>query len=365
MILNLLKTLAIQSLLLSVSLSVGIQGLAQTDLTDGPYLFEEENEWVAYSIANGNMERRPLPENRMANTFSIATDIEGKTFQVNLKPGFSYELSTYDMPDKLVAISDIEGNFSAFRELLQVTGVIDEALNWQFGEGHLVLTGDFFDRGSMVTEVLWLIYKLEWEAYEAGGHIHFILGNHEIMNLQGDLRYVAGKYEQSAKLMDKDLVDLYSLDTELGQWLRTKNIVERIGDHLFVHAGLSQKVNELNLSIAEINTMARPYYDRDAYLADAEVKTLMSGDGPFWYRGYYRGGKIASVIEKSLKQFGVSHIITGHTVVADTISTWHDGTVINIDTRHAEGKSEALVIEGGRHYRVDTAGERKPLFADR
>lgn len=73
---------------------------------------------------------------------------------------------------------------------------------------------------------------------------------------------------------------------------------------------------------------------------------------------------MAAVIEQSLQQFGVSHIITGHTVVADTISTWHEGKVINIDTRHAEGKSEALVIEGGRHYRVDIAGERKPLFAD-
>ena len=73
---------------------------------------------------------------------------------------------------------------------------------------------------------------------------------------------------------------------------------------------------------------------------------------------------MAVVIEQSLKQFEVSHIITGHTVVADTISTWHNGTVINIDTRYAEGKSEALVIEGGRHYRVNIAGERKPLFAD-
>ena len=337
--------------------------LAQQLISDGPHVFQEGDRWVSYSIRDGELIKESLPDNKSTTTLEVLTDEPGKTFEVSLKPGLGYELASYEMPQKLVAISDIEGEFGAFRKLLQATGVINKNLDWRFGKGHLVLTGDFFDRGNMVTEVLWLIYKLEWEAYEAGGQVHFILGNHETMNLQGDLRYVHPKYKQSAELMDKQLIDLYSGQTELGQWLRTKNIVEKIGDHLFVHAGISQKVNELSLPIEELSSLARPFYDRDASNADQKVRILMSQHGPLWYRGYYMKGPVPEVIDQTLQQYGASKIITGHTVVADTISTHYDGKLINIDTRHSEGKSEALFIRKGKTYRVDINGKRRLLFS--
>ena len=354
--LTLLKLATVGILLLLVIAS----SKAQT-LTDGPYIFEEEDGLMQYTIKDGTLEKQPLPDNRMLVTFQVATDEADKTFEVSLKPGLSYELSSYEMPEKLLAISDIEGNFGQFLKLLQQGGVIDEDLNWRFGAGHLVLTGDFFDRGDMVTEVLWLIYKLEWEAMEAGGHVHFVLGNHEIMNLQGDFRYVHPKYKKSAELMGKELSDLYARNTELGQWLMSKNMVEKVGDHLFVHAGISQAVNELGLTVERINSLTRPYLDLDAYNAEEDVKTLLSGAGPLWYRGYYQGGDIPMVVNQTLQQFNVHKIITGHTVVADTISTHYDGKVINIDTPHARGKSEALLIENGMYYRLNIKGDRTLL----
>ena len=68
--------------------------------------------------------------------------------------------------------------------------VIDTDLTWSFGDGHLVIVGDVFDRGPNVTECLWLIYRLEQEASAAGGAVHFLLGNHELMVMRGDLRYL-------------------------------------------------------------------------------------------------------------------------------------------------------------------------------
>ncbi len=337
---------------------------SQEMMNDGPYIFQKDEKWVMYSIKAGELQSEDLPSERIITSFNVPTDQRDHEFNVMLKPGLSFELARYDMPNRLVAISDIEGNFASLRKLLQVTGVVDQDLNWTFGDGHLVLTGDFFDRGTMVTEVLWLIYKLEWEAYEVGGHVHFILGNHEIMNMRGDLRYVDDKYKQSAQLMNKRLEDLYSSGTELGQWLRTKNILEKIGDHLFVHGGISQNVNDLGLTLDEINAIARPYYDRDPLLAEEMSKILVSSKGPLWYRGYYEGNQsIGTVVNQSLKQFGASHIITGHTVVADTISIWHNQKVINIDTHHAKGYSEALLIENEDYYSIDIQGRRKLLFS--
>ncbi len=86
--------------------------------------------------------------------------------------------------------SDIEGEFEAFRNLLIANQVMDSLYRWTFGRGHLVICGDLFDRGNDVAAVLWLLYKLEDEARGMGGAVHTILGDHDIMNLSGDFRYV-------------------------------------------------------------------------------------------------------------------------------------------------------------------------------
>ncbi|OYW19706.1 MAG: hypothetical protein B7Z54_03155, partial [Sphingobacteriales bacterium 12-47-4] len=65
-----------------------------------------------------------------------------------------------------------------------------------------------------------------------------------------------------------------------------------------------------------------------------------------------------------LNWYNVSRIITGHTIVADTISVHYGGKVINTDTKHAEGKSEALLLEGDHYYRVNQEGKRVLLFVD-
>lgn len=329
---------------------------------DGPYLFEEDGAWVSYSFIDGNLEKEILTGNRMAYELKVATDVPGKTFTVRLKPGLSYELSGYDMPKKLVAISDIEGNFGAFRKLLQATEVMGRDLKWSFGEGHLVLVGDFFDRGEMVTEVLWLIYKLEHEAWDEGGQVHFILGNHETMNLYGDLRYVHSKYGTSAKLMGRKPRELYGRNTELGQWLRTKNVVEKVGNLLFAHAGVSKEVNGLGLSLESINQKTRPNLDTNPQYLSGEIDTLIGYEGVNWYRGYY-DANVPDVVDRTLELYDVEHIVTGHTVVADTISTHYGVKVINIDTPHKSGKSEALLMEGNKFYRVDMKGKRKTLFS--
>ena len=88
-------------------------------------------------------------------------------FSFRLKKELTKEPAVYEMPEKLIAISDIEGEFEAFRSFLIANGVMNEKYKWTFGKGHLVTVGDFFDRGLMVTQTLWLIYHLENQAEKA------------------------------------------------------------------------------------------------------------------------------------------------------------------------------------------------------
>lgn len=299
-------------------------------------------------------------------TFSVATDEFPRTFNVIVKPYLQVEPVEYSQPEKLLVLSDIEGNFDVFRKLLQKNGVIDSGFNWTFGQGHLVLVGDMMDRGEQVIECLWLIYALEEKAKQAGGYVHFILGNHEILNMSGDLRYVQEKYKTTAKLLRESYKDLFGESSELGRWLRTKNIIEKIGNLLFTHGGIARQVNSMPLTLQQINDLIRPHYaERDIFKSNKknpELMVLFSGSvSPFWYRQYYEGGGQDNIIDSSLQKFGVDRIITGHTIVSDSISIHFGGKIINTDVHHALGKSEALLVEGDKYYRVNINGEKLPL----
>jgi len=202
---------------------------------DGPYVFGNIN----YSVYQDNSFHKNIIDN--SRRIKVNTNCkELLEFTVLLKDTISIEKDNYKTPSKLIAISDIEGNFTGFYSFLFANKVIDKHANWIFGNGHLVLNGDFFDRGTEVTQVLWLIYHLENQAQIRGGKVHFILGNHEIMNLYGDVSYNDFKYMEVAKRITKQtawdigLRYLYSENSELGKWLRSKNIVEKIGENIFV-----------------------------------------------------------------------------------------------------------------------------------
>ncbi|MBM3414988.1 MAG: metallophosphoesterase [Bacteroidetes bacterium] len=337
---------------------------------DGPYVLYKDNKvFVKYinddhGVKKVQADSLPLAQ-KAALTLQVATDDPAKMFIVKLKSELSIEKTDYSGASKLYILSDIDGNFSAFKKLLLAGGIIDAGFNWTFGNGHLVLTGDFVDRGSQVNEVLWLIYSLEDKAKAAGGYVHYILGNHEIMNMNGDLRYVHPKYMESAGLLNEGFTSLYGENSELGRWLRTKNVMEKINDILFVHGGISAPVNRKEFSASKLNKLVRPHYaDSLMEFKDPFLDTLYSDLGPFWYRGYYKTNPSseAGTVDSTLRFYRVKKIATGHTVIADTISAVFDGKVINTDVHHVKGHSEALLVEDGKYYRVLPSGETKQLM---
>ncbi len=334
---------------------------------DGPYVVYKNDQVFIKNVTDDNGVKAPKIDSlnisgKSGITLAVGTDVPGKTFTVKLKDNLQAEKSEYKKVNKYFILSDIEGNFGAFRKLLQAGGVIDTNYNWTFGTGHLVLTGDFFDRGDQVTQVLWLIYSLEDKAKVAGGYVHYVLGNHEIMNMSGDIRYLHGKYLQDATLLNEDYVyGLYGANSEIGRWLRTKNIVEKVGSILFMHAGFSPYMNDMDISLNKLNEISRPYYPDSTYKYKDERLEIIFGDyGPFWYRGYYQPAVTTSTsqIDSTLDKFGVKHIATGHTIIADTISFLHGGKLINTDVHHVKGHSEAVFIEDDKYYRVTAGGEK-------
>jgi len=187
--------------------------------------------------------------------------------------------------DRVVAISDIHGAYGPMVEALQRAQVIDDELGWVARDAHLVIVGDFLDRGPDSRNVMDVLMQLEAEAAAAGGKVHVLAGNHEVMNLVGDLRYVSSA--EYAAFADEELPEdrerwfaaysqrrasggespealraifdqryppgffahrrAFSSNGKYGKWLLSKPVVVVVNQTAFVHGGLSPMVGQIGL----------------------------------------------------------------------------------------------------------------------
>ena len=92
---------------------------------------------------------------------------------------------------RIVAVGDVHGDLPAFRSILAEAGLLDAGGDWAGGDALLVQLGDLIDRGPSMRGVLDFAMDLEQAAAQRGGRVVALLGNHEVMNMTGDLRYVA------------------------------------------------------------------------------------------------------------------------------------------------------------------------------
>jgi hypothetical protein len=191
----------------------------------------------------------------------------------------------FEDAQRIVAFSDVHGDYEAMVATLQGAGIVDEALSWSGGGTHLVIVGDILDRGPDSRAAMDLLMGLEDEAQAAGGMVHVLIGNHEVMNIIGDLRYVhAGEYASFAadelaedrdrwfaawlkerQLPGQELAEAraqfdnaypagyfahrlaFAPDGQYGKWLLQKPMVVVINGNAFVHGGLPPSVADSGL----------------------------------------------------------------------------------------------------------------------
>lgn len=340
---------------------------------DGPVVYYRGATLISQQIAPHNGALQLLTDTLRADASDTVACFVAETkpkFQVRLHPDLGRpEAADYAAVPKLLAVSDIEGNFKGFEELLRGAGVVDQNLGWQFGTGHLVLVGDFFDRGLHVTECLWLIYKLEQEAAQAGGKVHFLVGNHERMNLTGHYKYLRRKYRVNADTLGLPYENWYDSNSVLGRWLRTKNVAERIGTTLFVHGGISPEVAARKLPLARLNDMARASLDVPvARLTPLQKEVTQPPASPDWYRGLAQEEATDAQVDQILKAYGATTMVIGHTPV-EAIKPLYRGKIIAIDLPHQQRTDagyplQALLLENGKPSVVDSEGKRQKLAAE-
>lgn len=338
---------------------------------DGPHVFYKNHSVVVKAIALDNqqlvLQKKTYPTTQnLVLTCNIPDSDETFSFGI-MDSILPPNTVTPQLPEKILVISDIEGNFEAFKRLLLGAGVINSDFSWTFEKGHLVLLGDYLDRGTQVTECLWLAYKLEQEARAVGGEVHFILGNHELLNLAGQAQYVHEKYLKNARAYNEPYENWYSQQTELGRWLRSKNAIEKIGNLLFCHGGISPELVQSGLSLDRINQIAQKYYGKNPSSPDNPERALIFDTmrGPFWYRDMARQKTSQSAVDEALTTYDANHVIIGHTLCKE-IQLLYDHKVVCVDVFHEENLRmnllETLLIEDGKFYKINSNGVKTILY---
>lgn len=341
----------------------------------GPFAFYNDNQ-LSINYLRGNrtdgysVDKQSIS---LAQTTPVKVyfPLEDNHFEFQLNPTIKEPKTHYNDQGTILAISDIESGYKAFRDFLIANSVINQELQWIFGNGHLVLVGDFTDRGYSTNQVLWFIYKLEQEAKPHGGTVHYILGNHEIKNLQGNYQKAGKKYLHLAGMLGKKEYEMFDDNAFLGRWLHSKNSVELINGHLFVHGGIHPDIAKSDWSLTDINQIVRQNY-RNPYFPTPEknkAELLLSiTKGPSWYRGYFNQSLSQAEVESGLDKFGAKAVIVGHTPQG-SINTQYQGKVIAIDVNHPKDyrdtfpsrHSEGLLIENTQYFRLLSDGTKEML----
>ena len=233
------------------------------------------------------------------------------------------------------------------------------------------------DRGPDSRRVLDLLRRLEGEAARAGGRVYSLLGNHEVMRMVWDWRYVSP--EELAAFRTKDSEALreraYTLSAaqtaqrakdeqqpydeaafrdrfmrqiplgfvemrqafdpagDYGKWLRERYALVRINGIAFVHGGVDLATAMLgcegiNQAVRQDVTLKQPTPEQvQAMLSTRET-------GPLWFRGLAeeREPAFALQVAEILRTLGARAIVIGHTVTDDFRITTRFGRVVQIDT---------------------------------
>lgn len=301
----------------------------------------------------------------------------------------------YPAVERIVAIGDVHGDHDAFTRCLLAAGIINEDGDWAGGDTVLVQVGDQLDRGDEERTIYETLFRLQDTAPSHGGAVHILLGNHELMNVDLDFRYVtqggfkdferdgntraekrkAARMSKPSRAMANVIKSLPTEQQARARALtpggplavelaRRAHIAVIVGDNVFVHGGLSpshltfggrSEENALE-TLRSINIQCREFMKGIA----ERPMVLRGGKSPIWMRAYSRpdlktGSDACHMLADTLKMIDVKRMIVGHTPQERGINAACQGRVWRIDTgmsRAYGGVPEAIEISKRGRIRI-------------
>lgn len=305
-------------------------------------------------------------------------------------------------PQRIVAVGDLHGDYTAWAEIAHASGVMDTDGHWAGGKTILLQLGDITDRGPDSLKIVRSLQQLQKEAPRKGGKAIVVLGNHEAMNLLGDNRYTtpgeyaaladaqsvarrdrvyeanragieAAAHATNAGLTPDQIRGAWMADHplgwvehrlawgptgDLGRWATANPAIVKIGGTLFVHGGISAEYAKQPLDAVNARVATAMAAGDEALLSDPL--------GPLWYRGLVQADPDAQKVRAAttppapsitqeqelaavLAAYGAQRLVIAHTPSLQGIQFTNGGRLARIDTgisRYYGGPLSWLEIVG-------------------
>jgi len=353
-----------------------------------------DNESVASSLYITNMlpkvYSKSIPDKQTSETYVKKQSYESSELQVknqsekpllkDFNEQWAHYCKTYKklpsiIPAKrrIIVIGDIHGDWDTLLDFLVRASVINKNQPdvWIGGDTHIVQVGDQIDSRSRFDnnypdehndiKILNYLTKLHNEAEKQQGAVYSLLGNHELMNVVGDFRYVSDMglrgFDTDTKNSDIEIgrnerKRQFAPGNELSKFLAcTRQVAIIIGNNLFVHGGIVPAISE-KYNITDINRLMTLYlwnilHDKK----DLEDYTNIFNNpetSPLWTRAFgnigYRyikqnnysmdahNAECNKLLEPLLKMYNVGKIFVGHTVISPSVQILCNGRVGFVDT---------------------------------
>ena len=261
--------------------------------------------------------------------------IQQKKFETYLANSYNYKQLWFEKCNKyninepsfilpkvprIIVIGDVHGDWDRTLKVLKIAKVIDQSNNWIGGNTVVVQLGDQIDRCRFsnipcyiqgATEydegndlkLLKYFTQLHKQAQKHGGAVYSLLGNHEVMNVQQNLRYVS--YEglkefdnfMSGKRIIKDgktaRLWRFKPGNDISEFLAcTRQVAIIIGSNLFVHAGILPQIAE-KYNVTSINMIMTLYlWNKLKDITKYSDIIHPHNDSPLWTRVFGNLGNL-------------------------------------------------------------------------
>jgi hypothetical protein len=271
-----------------------------------------------------------------------------------------------EAPRRFLSVGDLHGDFAHATQLFQSLGVMDNNGHWSGGSSVLVQTGDVVDRGNHAKEIYELLFRLQDEAPQSGGEVILLLGNHELMNMQGDFRYSTPEDTAAFGGSIRKRTEAFGPNGWPGSRLRERNqVLAVVGARhnldvpvLYAHAGVlpsvAASVHDASGQSVEdaFNAAVRAHLVNKSQGEISNDNTLFFGDsGPLWTRrlALDTDEDVCSDLAATLSIFGAARMIVGHTAQGDgRVHHRCDGQLVLADTLISDaytGESHPSAVE--------------------
>jgi hypothetical protein len=307
-------------------------------------------------------------------------------------------------PSRLVAIGDLHGDLPKSLAALRLAGILPPAsspasTSWSAGPTLAVQLGDILDRGGDELRLLYFLRRLSISAAAQGGAFLPILGNHEVMNVCGDFRFVtpqglhefsswAGWYRAGLAIKRRcggleppknpflGVPKTYpGIRREFWDGIRSRVAALRpdgpisrrfladlptvlvVGDSVFVHGGLLEANVEYGLERinAEVSDWIRGEHNARA------PEYVCGRDAVVWLRRFSEGFNCdCERLQGVLGMIpGAKRMVMGHTIQSEGITAVCGAQAVRVDVGLSKGCGNGLpeVLEingGGSQVRVIT-----------